>query len=383
MTGTSFAGGERDRGHAVIAKLTGKQYEDFWNALCDAYNRNELERMVQFRLDRRLDQITPPGTFEAVVFELVGWAQRNDLHLELLRYARESRPRHSGLIALARQLGGAPQGTPGKAELERVIHGTNSFLDVATWREKMGAIEGRVCRVEIGGRPVGTGFLVGPKALLTNYHVVESVLQHRDSPGDVVLRFDYKRMGAEAQVYPGQEFRLETGPGDGWLLDSSRYSDVDLELDPKSADPGRQELDYALLQVHGAPGDEAIGSHAEPGAPSRGWIDLPASEHAFEPDSPLFIVQHPQGAALKLALDTHAVVGLYGGGRRVRYRTNTEPGSSGSPVFDQNWNLVALHHSGDPASIMPSYNEGIPITRVAELLREREIGGFLGAAGDD
>jgi hypothetical protein len=368
---------------AVSARLTARQYEDLWRALCDAYKQNELERMLQFRLDKRLDQITSHGTFEDVVFELIGLAQREGWHLELLRHARESRPRHPGLIALARQLGGAPDGTPGKADLERVIQGTNSFLDVAAWREKMGAIEGRVCRVEVGDRPMGTGFLVGPGAVLTNYHVVESVIDEQDDPAGVVLRFDYKRLGGGAQIYPGQEYRLASSPGSRWLVDSSRYSDVDLELDPKSGDPGHEELDYALLQVQGAPGEEPIGSHAEPGAPLRGWIDLPESEHTFEPDSPLFIVQHPRGAALKLALDTRAVVGLYGDGRRVRYRTNTEPGSSGSPVFDQNWNLVALHHSGDPASIMPSYNEGIPITRVAELIRAREMGGYLGAAGDD
>ena len=31
---------------------------------------------------------------------------------------------------------------------------------------------------------------------------------------------------------------------------------------------------------------------------------------------------------------------------RVHYRTPTEPGSSGSPVFNGGWELVALHHSG-------------------------------------
>ena len=30
------------------------------------------------------------------------------------------------------------------------------------------------------------------------------------------------------------------------------------------------------------------------------------------------------------------------------YRTDTEPGSSGSPCFNDPWELVALHHSGVP-----------------------------------
>ncbi len=366
----------------MSTELTGRQYEAFWRALCDAYTQNKLAQMLRFRLDRRLDHITAPGPFEDVVFELIGLAQREGWHLELLRASRESNPGHSGLMAVARQLGGAPEGTPGKAELEKTIRVTNSFLDVAKWREKLGAVEGRVCRVEIGGHPQGTAFLLGPSVALTNYHVVEPVIDKEYGPGDVVLRFDYKRLGDGTYIYPGQEFRLETG-GDGWLLDSCPYSEVDLELDPKSGDPAPGELDYALLQVRGNPGQHPIGGKAEPGAPRRGWIELPEKEHDFQPETPLFIMQHPKGAALKLALDTQAVVGLYGAGRRVRYTTSTEPGSSGSPVFDQNWNLVALHHSGDPASIMPSYNEGIPITLIGGRLREKGLGGYLGAAAAD
>jgi hypothetical protein len=222
---------------------------------------------------------------------------------------------------------------------------------------------------------------VGPKAALTNYHVVESVIKGQDSPEDVLLRFDYKLLGGGVQVHSGREILLEAAGDGGWLLDSSRYSDVDLALDPKPGDPAPEDLDYALLQAQGRPGEEPIGSKAEPRAPVRGWIDLPQAEHPFQPDTPLFILQHPRGAALKLALDNRAVIGLTGAGRRVRYRTNTEPGSSGSPVFDQNWNLVALHHSGDPASILPSYNEGIPIIYIALQLRERGLGAYLGAAG--
>ena len=69
----------------MCATLTGKQYEAFWLALCDAYKYNELERLVQFRLEKRLDRITTPGTFEDVVYALVGLAQREDWHLDLLR----------------------------------------------------------------------------------------------------------------------------------------------------------------------------------------------------------------------------------------------------------------------------------------------------------
>jgi V8-like Glu-specific endopeptidase len=60
---------------------------------------------------------------------------------------------------------------------------------------------------------------------------------------------------------------------------------------------------------------------------------------------------------------------------RVQYLTDTLPGSSGSPVFDTKWNIIALHHSGgwltepNAASKHTYYrNEGIAIDRIIEGL---------------
>jgi len=85
-------------------------------------------------------------------------------------------------------------------------------------------------------------------------------------------------------------------------------------------------------------------------------------------------LQHPRGGELKLALDTDAIIGVNANGTRLRYRTNTEAGSSGSPCFDANWRLAALHHAGDPNFSLfhrPEYNVGIPFHRAVNLLRLR------------
>jgi V8-like Glu-specific endopeptidase len=63
---------------------------------------------------------------------------------------------------------------------------------------------------------------------------------------------------------------------------------------------------------------------------------------------------------------------------RVQYLTDTEPGSSGSPVFDSQWRLVALHHSGgwlpEPGRETKFYrNEGININRVIDGLKQHEL----------
>jgi V8-like Glu-specific endopeptidase len=95
---------------------------------------------------------------------------------------------------------------------------------------------------------------------------------------------------------------------------------------------------------------------------------------------PLMIAQHPDGKPLKLAVDTDSVIGLNPTGTRVRYATNTEAGSSGSPVFDLEWNLVALHHFGDPAyEHPPSYNQGVPIDLIQKRIAAQGKADALGA----
>ena len=64
-------------------------------------------------------------------------------------------------------------------------------------------------------------------------------------------------------------------------------------------------------------------------------------------------------------------------GTLVHYRAPTEPGSSGSPVLNKRWSVIALHHSGD--NEMPRLhgtgvyeaNEGIRIDQIqSALLRD-------------
>jgi endonuclease/exonuclease/phosphatase family metal-dependent hydrolase len=52
----------------------------------------------------------------------------------------------------------------------------------------------------------------------------------------------------------------------------------------------------------------------------------------------------------------------------VRYRTDTEPGSSGSPVFNNSWDLVALHHAGWRDGTNTATNEGIRLAAIVSHL---------------
>ena len=143
---------------------------------------------------------------------------------------------------------------------------------------------------------------------------------------DVTFCFDYKKM-TNGTEFTGTTFGL----ADDWLIDQSPPSPIDFVTDPKSGDPGKQELDYALVRLKADPGNRPIGVKADPDSPKRGWLVPWKGDYDFAANKALFIVQHPNGDPLKLALDTEAAPCLNGNGTGIRCGTNTEGGSSGSP----------------------------------------------------
>jgi tetratricopeptide (TPR) repeat protein len=58
----------------------------------------------------------------------------------------------------------------------------------------------------------------------------------------------------------------------------------------------------------------------------------------------VYAIGHPRGGGLSYSLNDNLL--LDHECPRVHYRAPTEGGSSGSPIFNQQWDLVALHHAG-------------------------------------
>jgi hypothetical protein len=79
-----------------------------------------------------------------------------------------------------------------------------------------------------------------------------------------------------------------------------------------------------------------------------GAVALPLDEKALVLDNPpqrLYIIGHPGGRDLEFSLQDNYL--LAASERLVHYRTPSEGGSSGSPVFGPtDWRVVALHHAG-------------------------------------
>jgi V8-like Glu-specific endopeptidase len=373
-----------------MGKLSGEDIKRLATLLSGTLSLNDLESFVYASTGDRLfvEYVAPGKPLRPTISDLLIALEDIGSTSKFLSYVYANRPGRPDVrteivksfpdavavpeqkIELSAQTAGAPQAdAPTNAHapgLQRNVRPYLAKLDIRVWQSRLVQIERRVCRVELEGNAVGTGFLVGPDTVLTNWHVFEAA-KNQGKVDALGCRFDYELL-PDGKVQPGQLIMLQAGG----LVDSSPYSVAEGTDKPENPLPTTAELDYALLRLASRVGEQQVDGAA------RGWIALPKAVLPLTADSPILIVQHPQGTPMKLAMDTQAVIGLNGNGTRINYRTNTDPGSSGSPVFTMDWDLVALHHSGDPSWVNPTYNQGVPI----ELVRQRiEASGFGNALG--
>ncbi|MEV0830401.1 DNA/RNA non-specific endonuclease [Nonomuraea rubra] len=229
--------------------------------------------------------------------------------------------------------------TAAAAVLERIIQ-TDDLLPVgyleggAVAARAVGRVVVRDARGRLAG--YGTGSLVSPDLLLTNHHV----LGDAGTAGRSSVEFDYQ------DAVDGRPLPLQ-----GFSLDPGRFFFAD------------RDLDFALVAVRAAPGELA----------RFGFNPLVASEGKVIIGDFVTIIQHPGGAKKQVALRENRIVDILES--FLHYQTDTEPGSSGSPVFNDQWEIVALHHAGVRAPEHDEYggfiNEGIRVSKLLAFLRGR------------
>lgn len=300
------------------------------------------------------------GGYEYRVFELIQQARMNDWLLDLVAAARERRPKNKDLEKIAEDLGLTvvgprllnPTGTP----LEELIRANAKFIQPVVFREKLAVLETQICWLDIPGGG-GTGFLVGPDLVVTNYHVVKRVHENLTSSTDVVCRFDY-RQGADGSLLTTKK-KVEVGlHPQQWLVHNKPPSQFD--WDPTLGNAATDETDCALIRLAEPIGKSAVGGDtADPLAPMRDWIDTQVNAPPLTAGNQVFILQHPKSEPLQLAVGT--ITGYNPNGTRVRYDANSKEGSSGSPCFDADLQLVALHHARDPNN-PPQWNQAVPFS---------------------
>jgi hypothetical protein len=357
--------------------LNGRQRAELSKALRDVFvSVDALEEFLDAMLERRLENsVSLRLGYQTVAFQLIKAADAEGWVVDLIAAACAARPANAalrqlaaetGLSAMPRSMVEALAGT----RLERTILDAVPFLDASTWHTRLGELLAQVCRVELpaGVRScAGTGFLIGPDLVLTSYHLIEVLHKNMGNPRDAVLRFDYQRLPDGTVVDGGREVRLASD----WLVAWQPPSKLDDMPDPGDQLPAVDELDFAVLRVDGLPGDRPAGDAEKlPDVPARGWLRLDQAGHdGFDAGYPLFILQHPDDAPLKLVPGQS--LGLNANKTRLRHQVNTKRGSSGSPCLNARLELVALHHAGDPnydPAHEPVWNAAIPIAAIRSAL---------------
>ncbi|GLY92936.1 effector-associated domain EAD1-containing protein [Actinoplanes sp. NBRC 103695] len=307
--------------------LDGRTAKRLSDALLDAFGPQRLDELLFYRLSKDRARITMAGNYESIVFDLIRAADSEGWLDRLIVAARQSRPAHDGLRAVAsgRELVGAEPGG-----LESILSDRMPDIHPVRWRARLGELEGQVGRLETGGRPLGTGFLIGPDLGLTCHHVIRRV-----APEDARLRLDYRADATGLAVFAGVTVRVVA------------FEQV--------AD------DVALFRLDRPVGEEPIGEVGEPSAATRGWIEVkPAA--AVQGDH-LVVLQHLAGGPVQMRFGQ--VAGLVDG--LLRHTADTEAGSSGSPCFTLDWTLVGIHQGGEPVHESwrrPEHNRAIPISSV-------------------
>jgi hypothetical protein len=221
--------------------------------------------------------------------------------------------------------------------LEKVIGAQPTFLPVSFL--EIGLLRARaVARVETP-EGVGTGFLIRNNLLITNNHVIPK--PEHAAKTKVWFNFQKTATGTDAPV---EEYTLD--PTRAFATSSMERGD-----------------DWTAVAVKGD---------------TTTWGYLTLSDAGVKTNDFVNIVQHPSGLPKQIALYHNVVV--YADHARVQYLTDTEPGSSGSPVFDSSWSVVALHHSGgylaEPSTGKIYFrNEGIHVQALIRGLRDHGLYG--------
>ena len=258
--------------------------------------RRYAERAAQREKNKAAVQTLGPGGADSA-----GRQSRFDTRMATFRRARALRS--AGLLPIG---------------LERKIGPTLDWVDGAP--SEVSRRAGRpVARIvgDIGAglQPEGfaTGFLVATDLLMTNHHVFPT-------------RSDAVGVGANF-LYEKSERGIEAG--------------VVFELDPDRFYVSDETLDFAIVAVKPR---SLTGTTLD----ALGVITLVEATPKILRGQPVNSIQYPGGGPKRYAIRQNRLVDILDREGFLHYETDTLEGSSGSPAFSEQWELVALHHAGIP-----------------------------------
>lgn len=198
------------------------------------------------------------------------------------------------------------------AALERIF---NSADFLAGWWLAVGAKRTLAVAKIITSAELGTGFMVSPWLMMTNNHVLDSV--ETAAGARAIFRYEEDERG-----------RI------------SRPQTLQFQPERCFVTSPKEELDFALVAV-------APAAKGKPPGKAFGCIPMVGSIGKIIAGEPVNVLQHPSGRPREICVRNNLLVNVLDE-RHLLYGTDTEPGSSGSPVLNDHWELVALHCASEP-----------------------------------
>ncbi|MFN5999258.1 MAG: trypsin-like serine peptidase [Paracoccaceae bacterium] len=199
-------------------------------------------------------------------------------------------------------------------------------LEVADLLSAFSLAARRLCLIRAGGKQ-GTGFLIGPQTVLTNWHVMSELIDR--GTGKAVD-------GSAAKISVSFE-TLTDNKGrscpvaEEWLVGFSPLVKAAADPLPQAVSPDGTFLDYCAIRLLGAPGRE------------RGWYDLSQTGTLNHKTDAFFVFQHPAGVAQRAGVARDTV--LDANTDFLRHQVWTASGSSGGLCLDHKLRPIALHHA--------------------------------------
>lgn len=240
---------------------------------------------------------------------------------------------------------------PTEFAFERAI-GRNDSL-YSNFTELIALTKRKVGRIVIieDGKKTGhaTGFMVSNRLMLTNWHV----FKNKEMADGSEIHFFYEY---DAQGYPLSPviFKFDT---------AGFFNNEDLDYCFVAVRPADVTGRVALENIGYLFLDKALGK--------IGDVNV----------EKLNIIHHPQGDYKQISIRENTFTGIEA--TKIFYETDTAQGSSGSPVFNDQWQVVGLHHrsiakmSADGRDFLDKNDQVIPVlddkidaTRVVWLKNE-------------
>jgi endonuclease G len=203
---------------------------------------------------------------------------------------------------------------------------------------------------DAAGKPIiflGSGWLLAPKLLLTNHHVINAREKGEASASEA----DFRMQATATTV----------------LFDYDYENAQGTEVGVEELVAWNQALDYAVLRLKGDGRD---------GLRLGGQLKYSGTDD----DRPaLNIIQHPDGKPKKFAIRNNLLTQATD--TQLRYFTDTMGGSSGSPIMDDEWKAVGLHRGATPVTgvnfngkPVAYVNVGIQLSSILKDLQDRYPG---------